>query len=160
MKRSFRLRKNDEFQRVYRRGIPAYARDFKIIGFRNHLGHNRYGFSLSKKFGKAHERNRTKRRLREIVRAHEQTFPQSFDYVILPKPSAKTCTFQQLEQSLLHCLAQWKKRMETKTKRSETPTQRNMPSSQTKAENNTTESTANAAFHAVADSVVKESHLL
>lgn len=115
MKRSFRLRKNDEFQRVYRRGVPAYNRDFKIIGFRNHLEHNRYGYSLSKKYGKAHERNRTKRRLREIVRAHQDSFPKSFDYVILPKQTTKSLPFQQLEQSLLHCLMQWKKRTTKKT---------------------------------------------
>lgn len=115
MKRSFRLRKNDEFQRVYRRGVPAYNRDFKIIGFRNHLEHNRYGYSLSKKYGKAHERNRTKRRLREIVRAHQDSFPKSFDYVILPKQTTKSLSFQQLEQSLLHCLMQWKKRTTKKT---------------------------------------------
>lgn len=115
MKRSFRLRKNDEFQRVYRRGMPAYNRDFKIIGFRNHLEHNRFGYSLSKKYGKAHERNRTKRRLREIVRAHQDSFPKSFDYVILPKQTTKSLSFQQLEQSLLHCLMQWKKRTTKKT---------------------------------------------
>lgn len=115
MKRSFRLRKNDEFQRVYRRGMPAYNRDFKIIGFRNHLEHNRFGYSLSKKYGKAHERNRTKRRLREIVRAHQNSFPKSFDYVILPKQTTKSLSFQQLEQSLLHCLMQWKKRTTKKT---------------------------------------------
>lgn len=115
MKRSFRLRKNDEFQRVYRRGMPAYNRDFKIIGFRNHLEHNRFGYSLSKKYGKAHERNRTKRRLREIVRAHQNSFPKSFDYVILPKQTTKSLSFQQLEQTLLHCLMQWKKRTTKKT---------------------------------------------
>lgn len=115
MKRSFRLRKNDEFQRVYRRGVPAYNRDFKIIGFRNHLEHNRYGYSLSKKYGKAHERNRTKRRLREIVRTHQDSFPKSFDYVILPKQTTKSLSFQQLEQSLLHCLMQWKKHTIKKT---------------------------------------------
>lgn len=115
MKRSFRLRKNDEFQRVYRRGMPAYNRDFKIIGFRNHLEHNRFGYSLSKKYGKAHERNRTKRRLREVVRAHQDSFPKSFDYVILPKQTTKSLSFQQLEQSLLHCLMQWKKRTTKKT---------------------------------------------
>lgn len=136
MERSFRLRKNDEFQRVYRRGIPAYNRDFKIIGFRNHLEHNRYGFSLSKKFGKANERNRTKRRLREIVRAHQEIFPQSFDYVILPKETAKSLTFSELEQSLLHCLRQWKKRIDKQTTRSASTTARKASSSQGKNNQN------------------------
>lgn len=114
MDRSLRLRKNEEFKRVYRRGLPAYNRDFKLVGFHNGMNHNRYGFSMSKKFGKANERNRMKRRLREIVRAHQEIFPLGFDYVFLPRPTAKKLDYQQLEHSLIHCLGQWKKRMENK----------------------------------------------
>ncbi|MDD7593865.1 MAG: ribonuclease P protein component [Peptoniphilaceae bacterium] len=114
MERALRLRKNEEFKRVYRRGVPAYNRDFKIIGYRNGTHANRYGFSLSKKFGKAHERNKMKRRLREIVRTHQDAFPGGYDFVILPRESAKAHDFQTLTRSFLHCLAQWNKRIRQK----------------------------------------------
>lgn len=125
MERALRLRKNEEFTRVYRRGVPAYNRDFKIVGYRNGTHANRYGFSLSKKFGKAHERNKMKRRLREIVRANQEAFPRGYDYVILPRECAKDHDFQTLTQSLLHCLAQWKKRV--KDRKSDVKTRHSKP---------------------------------
>lgn len=109
MERRLRLRKNEDFKRVYRRGIPGYNRDFKLIAFANGSHENRYGFSLSKKYGKAHERNYMKRRLKEIVRTNQSHFPKGYDYIILPRESAKAHDFTTLEQSLLHCIRQWKK---------------------------------------------------
>ncbi len=110
MERAIRLRKNESFRRVYRRGIAAYNRDFKLIGLRNGSKKNHYGFSLSKKFGKAHERNRMKRRLREMVRLHQDLFPVGYDYVILPREHAKEYDYATLERSLFHCLKQWERR--------------------------------------------------
>lgn len=114
MERALRLRKNEEFQRVYRRGKPAFNRDFKLIGFQNGTARNHYGFSLSKKFGKANVRNRMKRRLREIVRLNQDQFPKGFDFVVLPRDASREKSYQELEQSLLHCLRQWKKQGKTK----------------------------------------------
>lgn len=107
MQPEMRLRKNSEFAWVYRRGVCAYNRDMKIIGRRNHLGHNRYGFSISRKFGKAHERNLMKRRLREIVRLNQDRFPVGYDIVIIPREIAKEQDYRHLEKTLFHCLKFW-----------------------------------------------------
>ena len=103
-----RLRKNEDFLKVYRNGKACFNRDFKMILLKNRLMHSRYGFSISKKYGKAHERNLLKRRLREIVRLHEDKCPIGYDIVVIPRESVKTLDYEGLSKSLFHCLGQWK----------------------------------------------------
>jgi ribonuclease P protein component len=46
----------------------------------------RVGFTVSKRVGKAHARNRVKRVLREVMRAYLPTMPEGFDIVIISRP--------------------------------------------------------------------------
>ncbi len=108
MSRYWSLKKRDDFKQIYKKGSPSYNRDFKIIGLANSLENNRYGFSISKKFGKAHERNRMKRQLREIVRLNDKRFPPGYDFVIIPKQTIKDEKYGRIEKSLFHCLGFWK----------------------------------------------------
>ncbi len=110
MNRQIRLRKNEDFMKVYRTGKAAQNRDFKMVFRRNNKLHNRYGFSLSRKFGKAHERNRMKRQLREIVRLNQTNFPIGYDIVVIPREAAKNKPYDDLQKSLFHCLRQWDKK--------------------------------------------------
>ena len=78
MEKRLSLRKDTDFQRVYRKSDAFYNRDFTILIKKNGLNHPRFGFSISKKIGKANQRNALKRKLRDIVtvsythlRAHE-----------------------------------------------------------------------------------------
>lgn len=103
MEKRIRLRKNEDFQRVYKNAVASHNREFTILYRRNEMDRNRYGFSISKKMGKAHVRNLLKRRLREIVRQNLEVFPQGVDVIILPKPVTTSMNYRQLEKSLLHC---------------------------------------------------------
>jgi ribonuclease P protein component len=62
----------------------------------------RFGFSVSKKVGKAHDRNRVKRRLREICRRHGQLWRRGFDAILVARSSAAEATFAELETALCH----------------------------------------------------------
>lgn len=110
MERALRLRDGQDFQRVYRNSTVQFYHAWKLFGKKNHRSTNRYGFSVSKKFGRAHERNRMKRRLRAWVFHHQQDFLPGFDYVFIPKAECKMLSTEEFDQELTHLLQGWKKR--------------------------------------------------
>lgn len=99
MEKRIRLRNNRDFNSIYRRGKTAKNRYF-IIVFRKNQG-TRIGFSVTKKYGKAVERNRIKRILREIVRLNQKEFDKGYDMIIIPKYNTKNLNYAILEKSLV-----------------------------------------------------------
>lgn len=97
MQKGFRLRKNAQFQYVYRRGKTYSSPLITLLYVRS--GRLMVGFSVSKKVGKSVARNRTKRRLREIFRLElDRLLPGQ--YVIAARPGSAQATTDQLRQSL------------------------------------------------------------
>lgn len=100
MKFSSSLKLNHVFQRLYRsRGqanglLVLYARP-------NRTGSNRIGITVSKKLGKAHIRNRVRRRLREVYRCNEHLFSPGWDIVVVARSAAVDAGFDKLTQSYL-----------------------------------------------------------
>ena len=62
------------------------------------------GYTATKKLGKAHDRNRTKRRLRAATRNICHKFLSGIDYVLIGRHNTATCDFAQLEKDLLRGL--------------------------------------------------------
>ena len=118
MERALRLRKNSDFQRLYRRGEAYYNRQFKVLCRKNGRKTNRYGFSISKKIGKATTRNRLKRRLREIVRHHETEFPQGYDFAFVPRNGISELSYGDLEKSVLHLFSLRERQLSQRKRRS------------------------------------------
>jgi putative component of membrane protein insertase Oxa1/YidC/SpoIIIJ protein YidD len=56
--------------------------------------------------GKAHERNRIKRRMREALRRHVDLLPAGFDLIFHPRRSVLTMEFAQLEAEIVRILEQ------------------------------------------------------
>jgi ribonuclease P protein component len=100
MKFSCSLKLNHIFQRLYRsRGqanglLVLYARPNRTEG-------NRVGITVSKKLGKAHIRNRVRRRLREVYRLNEDRFQPGWDIVVVARSAAIGADFEKLTQSYL-----------------------------------------------------------
>ena len=100
MKFSTSLKFNHIFQRLYRsRGqanglLVLYAR-------RNRTGGNRVGITVSKKLGKAHIRNRIRRRLREVYRLNEEKFLPGWDIVVVARAKSLEAPFDKLTKSYL-----------------------------------------------------------
>ncbi|MGA2205817.1 MAG: ribonuclease P protein component [Terracidiphilus sp.] len=66
----------------------------------------RIGFTVGKVMGKAHERNRIKRRMREALRRHVDLLPQGFDLIFHPRRNVLTMEFAQLEREIVRILEQ------------------------------------------------------
>lgn len=101
MKRQLRLREHDRFVQVRRQGRAWSSHCCVIIVLPNHLAHSRFGFSVSKRVGKAVVRNKVRRRLREIVRHHVTQIRPGQDIVIIARPDAKDETYTALQAMLL-----------------------------------------------------------
>ena len=97
--RAERLKQRRDFGAAYRRGkrrehplLTLYLRSTAPEAPR------RIGLSVSKKVGKAHERSRIKRRLREACRALPTR--GGFDVVLVARPGAAEADFQTLHGAL------------------------------------------------------------
>lgn len=89
------IRRRADFQQVYDRGRKHQSR-FMIVFALPRPGHPaRLGIAATRKLGAAVERNRAKRRVREMFRRHPP--PPGFDIVVVPRHPLLTARFSQLE---------------------------------------------------------------
>jgi ribonuclease P protein component len=93
-----------EFDAVYRAGKRRSSSHFTVFFRANQLPQSRFGFSIKKALGGAVVRNRTRRRVREIVRCHRQEIPAGWDIVIHPKNAVARAAFGALTADLLRLL--------------------------------------------------------
>ena len=88
------LKKNKDFQNVYRNG-KSYADKYLVMYvLENGLESNRIGISVSKKVGNSVVRHHLTRLLRESYRLHEEMFHSGWDIVVIARNTAKRCLTQ------------------------------------------------------------------
>lgn len=128
LKKQYRLKRRQDFRRVYQRGKALRNRAFVLCfqkkafqkkafqkkafqkkknkqeNGRGQFETARLGFSVSKKIGKAVERNRVRRRLREACRLELAAFAPGFDYVLIARQGAKAESVENLRRLLLKTL--------------------------------------------------------
>ena len=96
------LKKNHQFQFVFRNG-KSYANKYLVMYVKeNGLDKNRIGISVSNKVGNSVVRHRVTRLVRESYRLHESIFNSGLDIVIVARPSAATVGYNEVESALLH----------------------------------------------------------
>ncbi len=96
------LRRNWEFQQVFRVGKSIPGREIVLYGLRTKRKRARFGFSISKKVGCAVVRNRIRRRLREICRLHLSDLRVGWDLVMVVRSEAAGRDFQALHTAFQH----------------------------------------------------------
>ena len=103
--RSERLKGSADFKSVFQR--CRKVKDGKLalyVQLGAEEGLRKFGVSVGRAFGKAHERNLVKRRLREIYRVEKARFRGGYQIILIPQRGSAGCPFVELRQSFL-CLA-------------------------------------------------------
>lgn len=80
-----RVRSRLDFAAVYERGVRISDGCFTLIALPNDRPTSRLGLAVSKRCGNAVQRNRLKRRLREVFRQSLADLPTGLDFVVQPR---------------------------------------------------------------------------
>ena len=100
MKFSSSLKLNHIFRRLY--SSSGHGNSYLVLYARkNRTSTNRVGLTVSKKLGCAAQRNRVRRRLREIYRLNEDKFAPGWDIVVVARSRCIGADFEKLTQAYL-----------------------------------------------------------
>lgn len=96
------LKKNRDFQVVYKNG-RSYANKYLVMYImENDQNKNRLGISVSKKVGNSVVRHHITRLVRESYRLHEKMFNSGLDIVVIARNSAASVSYHEVESAMLH----------------------------------------------------------
>lgn len=102
MKYSESLKKNRDFQSIYKTG-NSYGNKYLVMYVKeNGSRKNRLGISVSKKVGNSIVRHRLTRLIRESYRLQEERFRCGIDIIVIVRMSAKGKNYKEIESALLH----------------------------------------------------------
>lgn len=102
MKYSESLKKNKDFQTVYKNG-KSYGNKYLVMYILpNDLKKNRLGISVSKKVGNSVVRHHLTRLVRESYRLQEEHFQCGFDIIVIGRVNAKDTGFHEIQSALIH----------------------------------------------------------
>jgi ribonuclease P protein component len=96
-----RLRRRRDFIAVMRNGRRSGRRLVGVAARSNGLPHSRWGFAVGRRAGNAVARNRTRRRLREIMR--QLPLRAGLDIVVTAHPASEFASFRELQADVERC---------------------------------------------------------
>ena len=104
MKKRFRVKKEKDFNAIFKEGKSFANRKFVIYRLANNEQHFRVGLSVSKKLGNAVMRNQIKRRIRHILIEHKNQLVENVDFVVIARKGVEILDYAEMEKNLLHVL--------------------------------------------------------
>ncbi|MET3110829.1 ribonuclease P protein component [Salinicoccus halitifaciens] len=104
MKKRFRIKKEQDFKLVFKKG-KSYANRQFVVYLSDHpeVAHLRLGISVSKRLGNAVKRNKIKRRIRAFFQQHKDELKPK-EYIVIARNPVSDMDYHQMEKSLLHVL--------------------------------------------------------
>ncbi|MET3683826.1 ribonuclease P protein component [Alkalibacillus flavidus] len=110
MKKAYRVKKNEEFQAIFKSGESFANRQLVIYSLKKEgQSHFRVGFSVGKKIGNAVTRNQIKRYLRQAFTDLEPYIKPDYDYIIIARMPTREMGYHDIKSSLQHVLKKTKK---------------------------------------------------
>ncbi len=104
MKKRYRLRNNADFEKVYKYGRSVANRNLVLKYRRADFSILRFGFSVSRKYGKAVLRNRIRRQLKDIIQKRILRVKSGYDLVFLVRQDARNASYTDLVQAVENLL--------------------------------------------------------
>lgn len=108
MRKAYRVKSEQDFQKVFQKGESKANRQFVVYKLPK-IGqkHFRVGISVGKKIGNAVIRNQVKRRVRHALREldAEFTFVRELDFIVIARNPVSEMSFQEIKSSLRHVLS-------------------------------------------------------
>ena len=102
MKFSESLKKNVDFQKVYKNGKSYANRYLVMYVLENSTSKNRIGISVSKKVGNSVVRHRITRLIREGYRLQEDAFNSGLDIAVIARQAARDAEYKDIASALHH----------------------------------------------------------
>jgi ribonuclease P protein component len=100
------LRRRADFEAVGRRGTARSTRLLVLRTLRTGRSETRVGLSTPRTLGGAVQRNRVRRRLRELVRTRLEAIGPGWDLLLIARPAAAEATHAELGAALDTLVAQ------------------------------------------------------
>lgn len=102
MKKENIIQKKEDFAFIIKNMKPIYSKNFRYHIYKKETNNYRFGFSISKKYGNAVERNLLKRRLKNIIKMYN--IEKGLDIIIMPKTSVREITFNEMKSEIVDTL--------------------------------------------------------
>ncbi|MFC5559699.1 ribonuclease P protein component [Ureibacillus thermophilus] len=105
MRKRQRIKKDKEFQRVFKEGKSYANRQFVVYCLpKEGQKEFRIGLSVGKKIGNAVTRNQVKRYIRQVFLELKEEIRQDMDYIIIARLPAAKLNYHETRKSLEHVL--------------------------------------------------------
>lgn len=104
--RELRLRRAEDYERLRREGKTFAGRMMVLSVAPNQAGYNRYGFVISRRFGKAVQRNRARRLMREGVRLLHPRLVSGYDLALIARSGMQSQSLSSVVPELERLLRQ------------------------------------------------------
>lgn len=99
MNKQYIVRKNEEISHIVKTGKKTISKFYIIYNIESNLNYNQYCVSVSKKLGKAHLRNKMKRRIKDILMKNKMELNRK--YVIILRKEAVIASYNELKDVLI-----------------------------------------------------------
>lgn len=105
MRKTYRVKKEKEFQKVFHLGKSAANRQFVVYALnKEKQEHFRVGLSVGKKIGNAVTRNAVKRKIRQSLTELKPNLKAEKDFIIIARKPVAEMTMIEIKKSLIHVL--------------------------------------------------------